>query len=262
MFKFSWPKFDKTNKAKELNSQESVVEEHENGGELADEQKEEIKKETKKINPEEELAFLETKKEEINNLYQARQDHYVYAKQLEEKIYKLGLAPEKAAEIKEVLANEGAEISDQIQEIREKYGFEASPEEVYETRFKMLDAEKKRIEKNLFISERSALNYFQTNKKNLDNLHNSPPQFLSKFTHELEKMCPELPVNFLSEDKKAIDQEKLELYEKDLTSWFEKNSLYKNEGETIKALDRLDKIKVLLSDIENRLNKIRSGEER
>ncbi len=144
--------FEKFNPFKKpITKVENISTENSNGGNVAPIPSESAEpKEVKpKLSLQEEFALLEEKKKEIEELVKGREDYYVNAKNLEEKIIMSGVTEDKAKEIRSQVLEGGKEISDQINEIRKEYGINPTSVEMYSGRLDMILKEVKRIEDNM-----------------------------------------------------------------------------------------------------------------
>ena len=92
---------------------------------------------------------LKLKKGEYDILQKERLDYYVEAKAFEDKMNSFDLSDEKKKEVRERIMEEGGEIGEKMQEMREEYGLELSKEDVYGARVEMLQNEYNRIDKTL-----------------------------------------------------------------------------------------------------------------
>jgi hypothetical protein len=205
---------------------------------------------------EDEMETLMQKKEEIKELQEKRLEYYNKAKQLEEKMTALGLSEEKQKALKEKIMKEGGEISREIQEIRNEYGFSASPVEVYSLRLKMLENEANRIKENLGYDYRqvkktldvdgfykAAIGGLRIMFQKVEFLQNKFPdveevqEFASKFKV--------LKFTGNSFDDDAIYRKMLEELVNKLDEKIDQNTTYKTPGEVKEAQARLDRVNKL-----------------
>ena len=201
-------------------------------------------KEDEKSLEEEAIVLLE-KKQEIADLQEKRLEFYNKAKELEEKMVSLGLSEEKQKSLKDKIMKEGGEISSDIQKIRDEYGFEASPVEVYSLRFKMLDNEANRLKDNLAFKYRKVkeildrYNYYSLGKTGLDNILNKI-DFLQNEFPDVEEVQDS--IRKFKDDNDAIYGEMLEELVNKLDKKIDQNTVYKTPGEIKEAEDRLNRV--------------------
>lgn len=224
---------------------------------------EEVKEEKPRLTLEEEFALLDEKKKQIEALMKERQDFYLNAKELEEKIKSVGITDEKIKEIRETIMQGGGEISEQITNIRKEYGIEPTPVEIYSARLDMLMKEIERVKNNMAPEYREVkkiiVDFFGDTSNGLREktiILNRPTSF-TYFVQNLDKHSELEEVrSFMEETRnlshynnpeeviKAVDnlQEKVEQKIKE-------NTKYKTEGEEKEAFTRIDKLLYLADKV-------------
>lgn len=213
---------------------------------------------------EEKLKALEEKKAEIEFLKDQRRDFYINAKNLEEKMLALGLSEERNKKIRELVLAEGGDIATQISDIRKDYGLEATPVEIYSSRYKDCEAEIERSKKALATDYREALKIIKRAKENHSQSNGNlviEHTYLALCHYGFDKKLPEITDLFRSENLKineqkfsnkqecqeAVDQKMDELI-KMLNEKISTESIYKTPGDVKKAEDRLQRLYNIWTD--------------
>lgn len=208
------------------------------------------------LNLTEKLTELEKQKINVEALQKKRVDYYVEAKGLEEKMASLGLSDEQKKNIHEQIMTEGGKISDEIAKIREDYGFEPTPIEVYGARIEMLKGEQERIKEGLNTKYREILkflkdNYFGSVNESDPRTYQTLEYLEQKFGNfpEVKKTLNKIKDNNYTTIEPDIN-ELIEIVNKKI----EENSFYKTPAEIDGAYRRLDKLTELIST--NEFNQI------
>jgi hypothetical protein len=225
----------------------------------------------KGLSLEERLEVLQDKKAEIEILNQKRQEYYINAKNLEEKINSLGISEAEKNNLRAEIEGEGGEIAQTIDDIRNKYGLQPTAVEIYSTRFNMIAAEIDRIKENMASHHREALkvinNYFPTGIPKVIDIYDKNYKY---FTEYLKEKFGDLDViqEFLIRTRtQAPDFETqaanaLSNLKTTLEAERDEKTTYKTPGELQDAVKRLDRLSSILDDIDMELRDAKNKEGR
>lgn len=269
----------------EKNNPEALKSEEQNNEEINDEKVKKEEKTPEENDPmkgmslEERLRVLEEKKAEVESLKDKRRNFYIDAKNLEEKMLALGLSEEKAKEIREQILAEGGGIATQISDIKKDYGLEATPVEIYSSRYKDCEAEIERSKKAIALDYREALEIAEKTKETAEKrgygyVYTTGSEAMADVmslvfdrlrSKGLDKKLPETMIDFIksesnkktsfsnSEEIEVTFKTKLNELIEMLNEKISTESIYKTPGDIEAAKKRLERLNYILVDTDSLL---------
>jgi|GEM_PF-1897756 gas vesicle protein len=209
---------------------------------------------------EEDIATIEDRKQEVENLRDMLQSFKDYAFKLKEKMDGLELTEEKKQELYSKITDQSKEIASSVIEIKEEYGIEPTEIEVLSSRLANLTTKIEWLNDNLQLRKKGLVHDLE---KYSVMLENNPDFSVRNVIISLETKHKKLPVSAeiirVLSDKSSSDtssvMETLDKYTQEINEDVEETSPYKTSGERGLAFERLQRLKGLADEVEYKLRK-------
>lgn len=215
---------------------------------------------------EEDFAALEEAADEIDKLQKEWDRRREHSKLLKERLDDSGLSAGKKEEIYQKINDWKTEVSRQIIDLRENYGFEPSPAEVLTTRLARMTSEVNRLKEKLNLGNKElqeSLTEQVVVVKNEDF-----PDAIGLVIRSLEARFGDHPItaeivrtlSSIDYSDKEAAAELLAKYAEEVRIERENNLEDMTEGEEKALHQKLDRLKYLTDMTEHELQKVQSGE--
>jgi hypothetical protein len=219
------------------------------------------------------LEEMQDAKNEINDLQNLRSESHAFNNRIEDRMKSLGLSDEKIEGLKKQMAESTDPINDQIQSIREQYGFEPTKKEVLENRRNMLQEELGSLELVTPEVYDGAINKLKSLLEKLDQYSNvrKDGNFFSGSVERVLESIPESLINgnaeigisvknFENKAKSGFKDDYLkEEYEKIIEALNNaKNG--KNMVENPDAKNKITRLNGIISNIDSDLERLKDQE--